>query len=163
MIVRKPLPLDIDFQLYNNGSLFEYDPFLLEDGQLVIDEDWWNKLSDYAQQKIKSKLYIGTDIVLKHIKVPHPYYDSLAWINQIYLDSFDYHLWYDKLPVELKAKGVIMLDITKWKQKLNDKQDCSDLIDYIEPHLKDNNYFVRRVLLRLDNYYSQQELLPIKK
>ena len=98
-IVRKPMPLYVRFEKYNNTNEHEYDPYIiLDDGSLVIDSDWWSTLTPFTQSQIQSR----TTFELKEVQIPHvshPYTnEKLGIVYRAYLEGFDYQHWYVVLP-----------------------------------------------------------------
>ena len=66
---------------------------------IIIDEEWFFSLTQFTKNKIVSKL--GFNFKLEKINIPHEISEDtdimkpLNQIHQSYVDSFDYHLWYN--------------------------------------------------------------------
>lgn len=117
--MRKPMPLNLDFEQYNNNNLHEYDPYVVHNEEILIDGDWWDTLTLFTQNQIKSKV---KNFQLGKVETPHDpqsnQNNDLHNIYEAYLDGFDYHLWYNK-DIPNGPKGVKMVHLTDdVKQKL---------------------------------------------
>ena len=106
MIIRNPIPPNINTNNYNNNNLYEYDPYVIKDDEIVIDKTWWNSLTPYIQILIKTSL--DNNFKLGIIKVPHNITKDkrLTYIYQAYLDGFDYNVWYNNA-IPNGPKGVV--------------------------------------------------------
>ncbi len=126
-ISRKPMPLYIRFERYNNHNEHEYDPYIIitddeknekNEKNLVIDKNWWHSLTPFVQSQIKSNV---TFSLVDHITIPHtlcPANPALTAVYWAYLDGFDYHLWYSP-DIPNGPKNVVLIQIDeKTKQML---------------------------------------------
>ncbi len=98
-ITRVPMPLNIRLTDYNNNNEHDYTPYIIRDDKLVIDSDWWNSLTLFAQKLIIKSL--NEIPIFDKINVPHEYQndDRLILVYRSYIESFDYHIWYsDTIP-----------------------------------------------------------------
>jgi hypothetical protein len=91
----KRVPIYPDINNVNNGGIHEYDPYIFVDNQLLIDKKWWNTLLLNTQTQIEKQF---DSFELIDINFPHSADNNsqiLKRLDQIYLDSFDYHIWYN--------------------------------------------------------------------
>ena len=108
---RKPMPLYSRFDNYNNYNEHEYDPYIITNGKLQIDETWWKSLTLSTQNIIKSK--VSYELV-DQINVPHTLCSpdpALTVVYWAYIESFDYQCWYSpNLPNGPKNVILVKLD-----------------------------------------------------
>lgn len=81
---------------YNNNNLHEYDPYIIKDNRVIIDQSWWNTLTNDIKDTITGKI---NNFILEDIIVPHPISEDnkekhLKVIYEAYFHGFDYHVWY---------------------------------------------------------------------
>lgn len=149
MLKRKPIPLDFDTSTCNNHNLHEYDPYMIFDGNLVIDEDWWNSLTDYIKDLIKMKLsdkfQLGK-IIVPHVFQPETPEKFLTTVYQSYLDGFDYNVWYHP-DIPNGPQNVKLIRIPTETKKSLINENFSELVnlqdDIRKQMLPDTPYFVR--------------------
>ena len=144
MLRRNPIPPNIKFSNYNNNNLHEYDPYIKKDNKVIIDIDWWNTLTLYIKDLIKSRI---NNFELDKIEVPHPYIedDEMTDIYQGYLDGFDYNIWYSN-DIPNGPKGIIMIEIPNWIKKI--------LVESKKSNIEDLGFW--------DNYIAALMLLKYK-
>lgn len=103
MITRRPIYPSLEYlSTRNNGNLHQYDPYMISDGKLVIDANWYGSLTEFNQGLIEKNL--SGRYELGAINIPHeiqPDVDNLLeTIHVTYIDSFDYHIWYKEMPLD---------------------------------------------------------------
>lgn len=86
----------------NNGNLHEYDPYMIINNELIIDEDWWNTLTRYNLYLIEKNL--SGKYKLGKVITPHEIQNDnndklLEKIHLTYIDSFDYNVWYQSFSI----------------------------------------------------------------
>ena len=149
IIKRNPIYPDINPAEYNTNNLYAYDPYTIVNDQIIIDTCWWDSLTEYIQELIKSRLgdngFIINNIMIKTNETIDTN-KQLNHIYQAYLDGFDYNIWYDS-NVYRHPDGVKMIEITSTDKLLLINQDikslvnlCQKIKDVMEPNIK---YFVR--------------------
>ena len=151
MITRKPMPLYVRFEKYNNNNEHEYDPYVVSaTGNLIIDATWWKSLTNFVQSKIMTKC--PSFELVDHLNVPHalcPSHDSLTTIYWAYLEGFDYQHWYSpNIPNGPKDVVLIRLsDEAKDSLRLNtrngDDPALAPLKHQINAVCQGKEYFVR--------------------
>jgi len=146
MLVRKPIPINIKTSDYNNNNLYEYSPYLMREGELIIDVEWWESLSVISRQMIikntNNKFTLG-EVDIPHVPQEHK---SLTLIYQSYLDSFDYDMWYDLniSNVPKNVKLIKMTDEVKQAFLFRDDNILNDFKSLIDKNIEPNvSYFVR--------------------
>jgi len=120
-IIRKPMPLYVRFEHYNNHNEHEYDPYIIDDdGNVIIDKAWWYSLTPFTQHQIESNVKFK---LIDRINIPHPLcseHPALTAIYRAYLEGFDYQHWYsDNIPNG--PRGVVLIQLTN-----NDKKNLCD-------------------------------------
>jgi hypothetical protein len=117
-VVRKPMPLYVRFEHYNNHNEHEYDPYLITpEGKVVIDKTWWQSLPKFVQFKILP--VVGDVEFTDHIDVPHalcPANPALTAIYWAYLEGFDYQQWYSS-DIPNGPKDVVLIQLSKEEKK----------------------------------------------
>jgi hypothetical protein len=106
MIKRIPIYPDINKEDYNNGGMHEYDPYSIKNNNIEINKRWWESLTPYIQNLIKSR----RDIQIEPKEI-------LKMLDQSYLDGFDYHIWQDSY-IEDFPQNVEFIYINKDTKKL---------------------------------------------
>jgi len=106
---------------YNNGNLHTYDPYYVDqDGELVVDQEWWDHLTPHIQELIEERLGDHHMILETNLKIPHQLYEGplVNLVYRAYLDGFDYQVWYD-LAIEDGPTCVEIVDLLpNWKETL---------------------------------------------
>src|SRR5438445_4621708 len=138
---RVPICEALNADQYNNGNLHDYDPYMITDDGNVIDTDWYQSLSD----NVKNRIRMPFD--LKKVTIPHDVQVDnddrfLATIHQAYLDSFDYHVWFDNhLP--MLSTNVSMIRITSLvkdtllQMYTNRNNQCNHHMDKFKKQIED--------------------------
>ena len=98
-IIRNPIFPDNNYDC-NNRNIHEYSPYKITNHGNIIDENWYNSLTDYCKSLIKERT--NGNYKLGSITIPHEFqYDNdmkfLTMIYKCYIDSFDYNIWYQLL------------------------------------------------------------------
>lgn len=149
-IRRKPMPLNTNTQLCNNNNIHEFAPYILtDDGKLIIDQDWFNSLTDYIKDLIDKKLkdkYILDKVIIPHIYQIDNQDRLLTIVYQSYLDGFDYNIWYSP-DIPNGPKNVTIIQISDSEKKALLNKNVSSLIG-LEKQISDkmingNLYFIR--------------------
>ena len=157
MLVRKPLYPDMD-NVCNNRNVHEYTPYIIGETGNIIDESWWNSLSSDCKELLRQK----TNFTLGNVSVPHKFqFDTdekfLKTVYKIYIDSFDYNVWYQHVrQLENTPKGVILIpisdDIKRMFVKLYEQQQSwgelhdtafKQLYNKIQSYMNGEEYFIR--------------------
>ena len=160
MLIRKPIYPDKDALVCNNRNIHEYCPYVIKDNTNVIDKRWWDTLTPYCQNLIRTRI---ANFVLDDVSIPHEFqFDNnekfLTNMYKSYIDSFDYHVWYPLIeqlndtpknitmifiPVELKVIFVELYEQQKsWKSYV-DNQVVKKFHDELSSCMKEIEYFVR--------------------
>lgn len=150
MIKRVPICPPITKSNFNNNNLHEYDPYILKDDTIIIDSDWFNSLTTYIQNLIKTRL--NDNYVLDKVIVPHDIQKDnpqkmLNIVYDSYIDGFDYNIWHNsnlnpdvkmiKIKPEIKQ---ILSDMYKNKTH----HDLTDFKNEICKHIISNQpYFIK--------------------
>jgi hypothetical protein len=159
-LIRKPIYPDMD-NICNNRNLHEYSPYFISDKVNIIDQDWYNSLSDYCKDLIKQRI---KNFIIEPIKIPHEFqFDNeekfLAAIYKCYIDSFDYNCWYQYLKtnnVDNTPNNVVMIPISTDLKRLfielhenhqhysNEIKILKEFRDEINKYMDSNKeYFIR--------------------
>src|SRR5579872_3567207 len=115
MLKRVPIYPDIGALVCSNRNIHEYTPYIISDiGENIIDDNWWNSLTQYCQDLIKART--NNNFKLQKVNIPHKFqFDNeskfLSIIYKSYIDSFDYQCWYDE-SIPLGPKNVSMVFIS---------------------------------------------------
>lgn len=149
---RKPMPLNTNTANCNTNNHHDYTPYVLKDERsmvLIIDEVWWQSLTPYIQQMMKTCLTRGFEI--GNVTVPHPIqrdsgdYRPLVIAYTVYIMGFDYNVWYNgAIPNGPQNVSIIPISSTS-KQKLLAEIVDEDLLIKISDVLQKANVpmFVR--------------------
>lgn len=135
----------------NNRNLHEYSPYIINN-ENIIDETWWNELTDYCKNIINQQIKFRLDIVV----IPHEFqFDNeskfLTTMYKCYIDSFDYNIWYDKNN-ENMPRDVVLIPISTDVKKTfvelyNSNGKYSNQLENfknnIESNMKHKKYFIR--------------------
>ncbi len=151
-IVRKPVPLNINFAQCNTNNHAEYTPYILSNNYLIIDKTWYNSLTPYIQNLINTRLdnsYRLDDITIPHeIQKDDPENPKklLKIVYQSYLDGFDYNVWYRDNIVNGPKNVIIIPFSSEIKQSLlnKDYNNLLSLRNKINENMeKGKSYFIR--------------------
>jgi hypothetical protein len=75
MIRRKPMPLNVNHEEYNNNNLLDYDPYIIDDDNtLIIGKKWWDSLTPLIRNSITDRL--SENFTLGRVDVPHEIKDK---------------------------------------------------------------------------------------
>lgn len=147
-VMRCPMPLYVRFHEYNNNNEHEYDPYMMVDDKLLIDERWWQTLTPFTRSQIEAKVTkfeLVSSIVIPHVLcASHP---SLTAVYLAYLDGFDYHCWYSpEIPNGPKDVTLIRIDEATKKslcEKKGDDTNVKQLLEHVGRELHGNDFFMR--------------------
>ncbi len=162
-LIRKPI-YPIKNSICNNRNVHEYTPYVIINGENVIDLKWWESLSDYCKSIICERT--NNNFKLDNVIIPHDFqFDNenkfLTIMYKCYIDSFDYNIWYSYLetnqvintpqnviliPISTELKR-IFVELYKSNEKYSDDINDEELKQFknnIEMQMDNNTqYFIR--------------------
>jgi hypothetical protein len=150
-MIRKPICEEIDAARYNTSNEHAYDPYVLDESAVLIDEAWWASLTAYCQRLIRARL--NDRYRLGRVAVPHAVerHADLELVYQATIDSFDYQHW----GVPLAPVGTRLLALNDRVKKTllarylgepeapTDRRDLARLAARITEGMLPGGYFVR--------------------
>lgn len=150
-LIRKPMPLYVRFENYNNHNEHEYDPYVMKDDVLLIDKTWWDSLTSFMHSQIQSTVE-KFDIVDK-IDVPHELClenKNLTAIYRAYLEGFDYQCWYSP-EIPNGPKNVVLIKLSEDEKKLLCDKNIGKKLSLLKQKIQDvlvssgsgSEYFLR--------------------
>lgn len=158
MLTRKPIYPDDNVDC-NNRNIHRYSPYIITQDGNLIDMDWWNGLTEYCKDIIKTRN--NNNFKIAQITIPHEFqFDNnekfLSITYRCYIDSFDYNIWYRHLvdnKIPSIPENVVLIRIPNKLKKVfvdmfENREKHSDLLDglknEIDRHIdKDKKYFIR--------------------
>jgi hypothetical protein len=176
MLKRHPICPPINTLDYNTTNLHDYDPYILKDDNILIDEEWFSTLTPHIKNLIHTKL--DGNYKLGKVEIPHPVQidntqKMLKTVYQSYIDGFDYNIWYNDnipngpkgikliyIPFQIK---IILADIFKHNNQVryNDNDDFISFKEEIQQHLQNPPYFVRLSSTSGKNEEEVEELYTV--
>lgn len=146
-LIRKPMPLYVRFEDYNNHNEHEYDPYIIrDDGVLLIDKTWWDSLTHVMKSQIKNT--VDNFELVENIIVPHELCAAnpiLTAVYRAYLEGFDYQHWYSS-EIPNGPKNVTLIHLSSEEKKhLCDKniEPLTAFKQKLQVCCTGNEYFVR--------------------
>lgn len=174
MLTRFPISHPIDNSNYNNNNLHQYDPYILINDTILIDNDWFLSLSEHIKKLIHDRL--NGNYELGKVEIPHPIQkdnDSkmLKTVYDSYIDGFDYNIWYNanipNIPQNVNMIYIpnsvkkILTSMFKYNIQSDDEEFLSfknEINKYIIPNTP---YFVRLSGTSGKNENSLEELYSV--
>jgi hypothetical protein len=139
------MPLDTNFERFNNHNLHDYDPYVTDNEEgLLIDETWW---CDSLTTKTRDQISALSKFKLTQLVIPHKICPSSAILSAIYycyLESFDYQHWYNEsIPNGPRGVHLILLSESTKSLLCEEKIDCPSLLKELENICDGKEFFVR--------------------
>ena len=140
-------PINIDRSLFNTNNIHQYDPYMIDENDiLIIDKSWWKTLSDYAKELMTSRLKNYSFKIVPNVPTPHDVKSDddrrLIIVYQTYQDSFDYHVW-GRVICPPGVKMIRVLDSEKKFFINKDLYGLDNLKSRISENLDGKEYFLR--------------------
>ena len=138
-LIRKPIYPD-DNLVCNNRNIHEYTPYIITLEGNIIDQNWWNSLTDHCKNIICQRT--NNNFKLGDVTIPHDFqFDNetkfLTIMYKSYIDAFDYNIWWEHLAInniKNSPTNVSMFQVSADLKKLfveiyDNNKPYSDLAD----------------------------------